>query len=648
MLRYSRRNHDENMQPYVFDPDFYPPLDDRKESIFDGTMTLTPDFYTPRKEDKTAKEEWVASENVVPTYAPLYQLPGQVGDQHVFASPYIYYVPVYYAVPYMPYGMPYADMNYAPPYTPMLNVPPDQSPGQPLYDESAVTDVVEIKPPEITPGIEGEIPSEPVLSSSTEELEETCIAPTSDGRCQNPIVRFKFCDKHIAHCRRMYKRYKKSCQKASSFPDYPLGNVISKSEEELRDLEKKLRTKYASLNQCIQKRQAFEAECVYRGCYDEAHNYYYGTFPPMREKCEADLNAITEERSRRERKKRETEIRVEEKRKEALRRANREEYTGEKTVKKKKKKESRESRQIERKQRENRALAEADKIRVREYAQILLERGKILDQFIEEISILSDIDDNGECSINIQTFIATFIKMNPNMVAEARWLLDNFETIHDFTTGDRVNVDEIAQRDIYTLYCKKLISLTQEELGRYEDPFVYRIISREGLRFFARHIVDRNFTDEELHKKYIATDDSPEKRVLVDEIIALVNEEFKLADQVYVSPKSEKHSDMVDDSHQFFRVISGLSDNHIDAVISIFAFKKWIKLIQAGLPTDQIILRTYYTKEQLEILKEEFIMTFYDDENNIYMDDEDNVKEDKQKEESADEMPALCASDDED
>ena len=457
---------------------------------------------------------------------------------------------------------------------------------------------------------------EPVLSSSTEELiVETCIAPTSEGRCKNPIVRFKFCDKHIAHCRLLYKRYKKSCQKASAFPDYYLGDLATQSEEELRSLEKKLRTKYASLNQCIQKRQAFEAECVYQGCHDEAHNYYYGTFPPMRQRCEEDLNTLTEEFSRRERVKREEEERLEKERKESLIRANREEYTGEKGQKKRQKKltlKERKSRQIEQKQRETLALAEANQIRAKELAVIILDRANVMTKFVKEIAIFNDLDADGNPGINVETFLATFIKMNPHMETEAKWLLDNFDKIYGMTSDEA-----------HELYRDKLIPLSQEELERYLDPFIYRITSPEGLKFFAKHTIDWDYIDEEMHKKYIATDDSPEKRALVDDIITMINEEFGLSEQVYVPPKSEKYSDVFDDAQQFYRVISGLTDNHIDAVISIFTINKWAKLVRAGLPTGRIILRTYYTKQQLLRLQEEFILTFQDDDDD--MEDDDDV-----------------------
>ena len=168
--------------------------------------------------------------------------------------------------------------------------------------------------------------------------------------------------------------------------------------------------------------------------------------------------------------------------------------------------------------------------------------------------------------------------------------------------------------------------------------------------------------DEEMHKKYIANDDSPEKRALVDEIITMIYEEFGLDDQVYTPPRSEGHSKMVDDAHRFYSVVSGITNNYIDAVISIFTLRKWIKLINAGLPTGQIILRTYYTKEQLEMLKGEFIKTFYEDD---YDEDDDMegdeifdmMGEEEEEEENVEpvgiqedteEMPALCASDDDD
>lgn len=266
-------------------------------------------------------------------------------------------------------------------------------------------------------------------------------------------------------------------------------------------------------------------------------------------------------------------------------------------------------------QRENQVLAEAREMRNREHALIVEDCNFVLREFMESIHGFEHHDGSDTGVVNGLTLFATFVKMHPNEKAEAKWLLNNYNKFR-----------QMSRDQLFDTFRNKLIPLSLDEsndLGDYLEPFIYRIQTSKGLYFFLRHIIDHSYFDEELHRDYIATDDTPDKRAIVDEIITMFKTVFGFSDQVYISPKDhDEHARSIKESHQFCRILAGITNNYIDAVIPIFAFRKWFKLVQAGLPSAQIILRTYYTKPQLETLRKEFLNTFY-----TYSDDDDSYSD---------------------
>src|SRR5579883_2406578 len=135
MFRYTRRDHDltvdKNIQPLTFDPDFYPPFGSKKELTSEEPITLSTDFYPDDDAEeiitKKLEVQPVISHMIPQVTAPPYTPPliSQSMNPPAFPSPYVYYIPVYYSVPYFPYGMPYAPACPTP-YTPMLTSPPQK------------------------------------------------------------------------------------------------------------------------------------------------------------------------------------------------------------------------------------------------------------------------------------------------------------------------------------------------------------------------------------------------------------------------------------------------------------------------------------------------------------------------------------------